>query len=87
MPGEDVLGPGVSYLAACPIDREELAEARCIGTPGARSGAFEKHLMVCDKCRDAVERAGDYVQAMRNAARAIGSVTPSVRRCGVRFRP
>ncbi|HEV2446727.1 MAG TPA: hypothetical protein VGS58_12425 [Candidatus Sulfopaludibacter sp.] len=73
MPGKEALEPGeVRHSAPCPIDRDELAEARSMGAIGGVPGAaFEEHLRVCGRCRTAAERAGVYVQAMRSASRLI----------------
>ncbi len=52
----------------CPADVEEVAEAYSMDTlPEADAEAFNEHLLICAKCRAAVEAADVYVRAMRDA--------------------
>ncbi len=58
--------------AHCPADPEEVAEAYAMDSlPEADAEAFNEHLLICSRCRDAVERADEYVRAMRAAARQV----------------
>ena len=55
--------------AQCPPERDEVAEAYVVETLAEGDAvAFDEHLLLCARCRDAVEAADLYVRAMREAA-------------------
>ncbi len=55
--------------AHCPADLEEIAEAFAMDTlPEGDAEAFSEHLLICAKCRVAVEAADIYVRAVSEAA-------------------
>ena len=65
----------------CPAQLSVIAEAYVMNTLGrADAAVFEEHLLVCSRCRAAVEDAEHYVRAMKIAAQRLR--TPKARAAG-----
>ena len=65
----------------CPAQLSVIAEAYVMNTLGrADAAVFEEHLLVCSRCRAAVEDAEHYVRAMKIAAQRLR--TPTARAAG-----
>ena len=47
---------------------EETAEAYVLGTlPPEERRSYERHLLVCEKCQEAVETVDDFIEVFRAA--------------------
>lgn len=56
----------------CPADGDEAAAAYVADTmPKADAAALEEHMLICAGCRRAVEDAGKYGKAQRQATRRL----------------
>ena len=56
----------------CPAQFNAVAEAYVMNTLArADAAVFEEHLLVCSRCRAAVEDAEHYVRAMKIAAQRL----------------
>ena len=56
----------------CPAQFNAVAEAYVMNTLGrADAAVFEEHLLVCSRCRAAIEDAEHYVRAMKIAAQRL----------------
>ena len=56
----------------CPAQLSVIAEAYVMNTLGrADAAVFEEHLLVCSRCRAAIEDAEHYVRAMKIAAQRL----------------
>ena len=56
----------------CPAQLSVIAEAYVMNTLArADAAVFEEHLLVCGRCRAAVEDAEHYVRAMKIAAQRL----------------
>ena len=56
----------------CPAQLSVIAEAYVMNTLArAEAAVFEEHLLVCSRCRAAVEDAEHYVRAMKIAAQRL----------------
>jgi hypothetical protein len=65
----------------CPAQFNVTAEAYVMNTLGrADAVVFEEHLLVCSRCRAAVEDAEHYVRAVKIAAQRLR--TPKARAAG-----
>ena len=60
------------YGDRCPAQFDAIAEAYVMNTlPSADAAVVEEHLLVCSRCRAAVEDAEHYVRAMKIAAQRL----------------
>ncbi len=58
--------------ARCPADLEDVAQAFAMELlPEGDAEAFNEHFLICPKCRAVVERADEYVRALKAAAAQI----------------
>jgi len=56
----------------CPADPNETAEAYAFGTlVGPDALVFEEHLLVCERCRAALDSTEQYARTMHNASKRL----------------
>jgi hypothetical protein len=69
-PERSVTGAGAA--GRCLVDRDEVARAYVTDSlPKGDVAAFEEHIALCAGCRMAVEDAGKYGKAQREAKRRL----------------